>query len=205
MKVIGLVGGIASGKSAVASELAKLGAVVFDADKMAHAALDDPAVQTELVARWGDGILSSTGKVQRQAVAKKIFGQHPKTVKEREFLESLLHPRIRSEVESQLAALENHEGVARPPAAVIDAPLLLEAGWKSICDAIIFVETSEPTRRERAEERGWSEEEIARRESAQMPIQEKRDSATHVLDNNGTTADLAREVSKVWSQIVGSG
>lgn len=198
MKTIGLVGGVASGKSTVAAEFAKLGAVVFDADKMAHAALEDPAVQTALVVRWGDGILSPAGKLDRAAIAAKVFGDDPQAREERAFLESLLHPRIRTEVEAELLKLAK----TQVPAAVIDAPLLMEAGWRDICDGLVFIDTPEQARHERAEQRGWSPQEFVRRESAQMPIEQKREAATHILDNNGTADDLAREVREVWSQIV---
>ena len=201
MKIIGLVGGVASGKSTVASAFAKLGAVVLDADKLAHEKLDEPAVQEVLLARWGDGILSPDGTTNRSMIAEKVFDEDAQATENRKFLERLLHPLIRRRVEREITTLKT----SAVPAVVIDAPLLIEAGWQEICDAVIFIDTPEATRRSRAEDRGWSQQEFARRESAQMPIGEKRAKATHTLDNRGTPGDLTHEVAQLWSQIVGSG
>ncbi len=197
MHVIGLAGGIASGKSTVAAELAALGAVVLDADRAAHQAINRPEVKQTLVKRWGEAILDGSGEVLRQAIAERVFSPSLADNQELEFLENLLHPLVRRQFESELAPL-SQRGVA---AAVIDAPLLLEAGWEDLCDFIVFVESSEQDRVQRAGPRNWSHSEISRREAAQMPIDEKRSRATHVIRNLGSRGDLKGEVQAIWNSI----
>jgi dephospho-CoA kinase len=197
MHVIGLAGGIASGKSTVAAELAALGAVVLDADRAAHQAINRPEVKQALVERWGEAILDGSGEVLRQAIAERVFSPSLADNQELKFLESLLHPLVRRQFESELAQF-TERGVA---AAVIDAPLLLDAGWEDLCDFIVFVESSEQDRVQRAGPRNWSHSEISRREAAQMPIDEKRRRATHVIRNLGSRGDLKGEVQAFWNSV----
>ncbi len=198
MKIIGIVGGIASGKSAVAAELAALGAVVLDADRAAHEVIELPRVKQALVARWGSGILGKSGEVNRQAVARQVFSPQPSGKTELRFLEQTLHPPIRQQFEAKLDRLAK-TGV---PAAVIDAPLLLEAGWESLCDRVIFVDSAREKRLERAARREWSAEDFSRREQAQMPIEEKRSRATHMLANEGSPQALRALVQGFWKALI---
>ncbi len=195
MLIIGLTGGIASGKSAVAAELSRLGAVVLNADEAAHRVINDPEVKQLLTERWGQEILLAGGKVNRQAVAERVFSPDAASSGEREFLENLLHPRIRAEFETELEKLKN----AGVPAAVIDAPLLLEAGWDEICGVLLFVDSPREDRQRRAELlRNWSEADFAAREAAQMPIEEKRRRTTHGIVNDGTLEQLQMRVRDFW-------
>lgn len=194
MKIIGLTGGIASGKSAVAKELARLGAVVLDADQAAHEAINLPSVQRALVERWGPAIVGPDRQTSRAEVAKRVFSDSPQAAKELKFLEETLHPRIRQQFESELERLK----AAGQKVAVIDAPLLLEAGWQSLCDCLIFVDSPREARLQRAIQRNWKEAEFTKREACQMPIAEKRRLATQVLDNSGSLADLQSQVLQSW-------
>lgn len=199
MLTIGLIGGVASGKSAVAAALAQHGAVVFDADKIGHAVLQRPAVRDQLVARWGAGILDGAGHVARPAVAKLVFGDSPEAKANLEALEQLLHPLIRAQIETEIRQLPDDA----IPAVVIDAPLLIESGWHAICQAILFIDCPHEVRLARAQQhRGWSLEEFDRREAAQMPISQKKAASTHVIDNAGTPADLDREIDRFWTAVV---
>jgi dephospho-CoA kinase len=198
MLTIGLVGGIASGKSAVSAALARRGAVVFDADKIGHLVLEEPAVRNELVRRWGNQILSENAKIDRSAVAARVFGDSPEAVAERRFLEETLHPRIRASI---LADMQQLSATA-VPAVVIDAPLLIESGWNEICQAVVFVDAPRELRLERAKARGWTAEEFSRREAAQMPIEEKRRAATHVVNNAGSLPELEAEVGRFWAAVL---
>jgi len=187
--ILGLAGGVGSGKSAVARILGELGYVVSDSDAGARAVLERAHVIEELVAAFGDGVLDGEGKPDRRAIADAVFGNEAK----RKQLESIVHPRLHEErtalIES--ARAEHAAGV------VIDAPLLFEAGVDTECDAVIFVDTPREIRLRRVVEgRGWSEAELARREAAQMPLGEKRDRSGAVVANDGDLADLrARVVS----------
>jgi dephospho-CoA kinase len=199
MLIIGLVGGIASGKSAVATELAKLGATVFNADEAAHRVINEPTVKEMLVERWGPEVLQANGEVDRKAVAKQVFSFDLSSAQERLFLEELLHPHIRTEFEAKLAMLQ----LANVPAIVIDAPLLLEAGWGKICDVVLFVDSPREDCKKRAETlRNWTPSDFAAREAAQMPIEEKRRLATHVLANDGTLEVLQKRVGEFWQSVI---
>ena len=198
MITIGLIGGVASGKSAVAAALAKRGAVVFDADRLGHLVLNEPLVRGLLVARWGSDILGADGKIDRRAVAKRVFGDAPEPTAEREFLEQTLPPRIRQRVEAEIRQMPD----ASVPAIVIDAPLLIEAGWNDVCQAVALVDAPREQRLARALTRGWSAEDFARREASQLPIEEKRRWASHVIDNSGSLEDLEAQVAKFWTQAV---
>lgn len=191
--VIGLAGGIGAGKSAVARILADLGCVVTDSDGLGRAALEDPAVRATLTAWWGPGILDEDGRVSRRAVANIVFADPA----ERRRLEGLTHPWIETRRREQFAAAPPDA-----PALVIDAPLLFESGLDAACDAVIFVDADRARRLERVRSRGWDEAELLRREESQMPLDEKRRRADHVLSNDGSLADLERQVRTVLQGVV---
>ena len=194
MLTIGLIGGVASGKSAVANLLANHGAVILDADRAGHEVLREPAVIEELVARWGRGIVNDVGEINRSAVAKIVFADGNEA--ERQYLNRLTHPRIAARLKTELDDLRR-ENVS---AAVLDAALLLEAGWDHLCDEIIFVDVPEEQRLARARTRGWDEKELARREATQLPLEEKKQRSTVCLSNDGSYADLTERVAKLAHQ-----
>jgi dephospho-CoA kinase len=195
MKTIGLVGGVASGKSLVAKMLVELGAGLLDADRTGHDVLaDDPAVQRELHERWGDSVFAPDGSVDRAAIASRVFAKGGTAELDRRFLEDLLHHRIRRrllQMKDQFAA----EGRA---AVVLDAPVLLEAGWGPMCDILLMVDVPREIRLERARQRGWTEVKFDRREAAQWPIDDKRREANFVITNAGTEDDLRQAVHEFW-------
>jgi dephospho-CoA kinase len=201
MKTIGLVGGVASGKSRVANLLVDLGAGLLDADRAGHAVLnEDPAVRKAVVDRWGTGILAADGSIDRAAIAKRVFGNSTAERENLEFLESLLHPRIGKKLEAEGRRL----AAAGIPAVVLDAPLLLEANWRPLCDILLFVDASRETRLARARSRGWTEAQFDEREAAQWPIVKKRAAADVVIDNDGTETELQHAVQEFWHQHVAS-
>lgn len=202
MKIIGLIGGIASGKSAAADALRSLGAVVLDADAAVRKQFAESDVQRLLAERWGAEILDEAGQPRRAAIAARIFDPSQEGEHSRRWLEGVLHPRVRRQFEAEIAQL-------RPngcPAIVVDAPLLLEAGWADMCDELVFVDCPADIRRSRAASRGWPSGEFERREAAQMPIQQKRARATWTLDSSGSLAELAEQVGQFWAnRVVGLG
>jgi dephospho-CoA kinase len=197
MIVIGLIGGIASGKSAVAAELAELGATVLDADQAAHRVLNLPAVKQKLTDRWGTAVLLPSGEIDRSEVASRVFSGASESTGELKFLEQTLHPLIREQFMAELTRLAE----AGTSAAVIDAPLLLEAGWGGLCDAMLFVDSAREVRIERAMGRNWTEEQFTHREAAQMPIEQKRQQATHTVANDRSPQDLKKAVRIVWEAL----
>lgn len=197
MTVFGLTGGIASGKSFVAGLLAERGAAVLDADRHAHAVLGEPAVRDALVQRWGDEILAGDGSLRRGEIARRVFGEGDGALAERRFLEGLVHPRVRERLHAELAEARDRGASA----AVLDIPLLIEAGWADECDAVLFVDTPDAVRRERAAGRGWSADELARREASQTPLAEKRERADVVVPG-AEEATARRAVEAAWARWV---
>lgn len=197
--VIGLVGGVGSGKSLVARQLASLGCAVIDADELARSALDEPAVAEQLVDWWGPKVRSGDGRIDRQVVSDIVFNDPGELAK----LEKLVHPLVR--VASQRLRAE-YEAEAAVVAIVEDCPLLLEAGLDEGCDAVIFVAAERDSRVRRvAQARGWTQADLARREKNQLPLDTKAAKADYVVDNNATEADTKSHVRRVLSQILQPG
>jgi len=193
--ILGLLGAPGSGKSFVAQQFIKLGGAVIDADKLANAVLDEPAVRDQLVAWWGDGILSDTGRINRKAVGKIVFNDPAELRK----LESVVHPRVRAE---RLALRERY--MADPAVKVIveDVPLLLEKGLEEDVDRLVFVDAPRAVRLSRvAATRGWSAADLDRREKYQLPLDIKRRRADDVIDNSGDEAETLQQVRRLLSRL----
>jgi len=193
--IVGIVGGIASGKSLVAAQLERQGAVVVDADKVAHDVLKLDEVKTLARERWGQTIFDNEGQIDRQALGKIVFASGPEGPRELKHLESLTHPRIGKLLLERIAQLSEQGGVA---AIVLDVPLLFESGWNKICDKTIFVDAERTLRESRAALRGWTPEDFARREAAQESLEAKRTLADVVIDNSGTPQATQHQVDRVW-------
>lgn len=202
MLIIGIVGGVASGKSLVADSLKALGAGVLDGDRAGHKVLEEPEVRAAIHRRWGDQVFTTaTGEadrsslsVDRKALAKIVFAPPPDGPRELEHLEQLTHPRIRAMLEFQAAELAER-GME---AAVLDAPVLMKAGWDSLCEKIVFVDAPREIRLARARERGWSDEEFQRREDAQKSLDVKRSRADVVIDNSASPESTQAQLEKFW-------
>jgi dephospho-CoA kinase len=197
MPVIGLIGGIGSGKSEVASLLEGRGATVINADQVGHQLLDDPAVSSEIVARFGERVIcdpardgASGSRISRRALAAIVFAD----AEARRALESILHPRMRDRFVATIE-VARHAGDRRPRAVVLDAAVLLEAGWNDLCDLVVFVDAPRAERLDRvARQRGWTLETLRSREEAQWPCDVKRRHADLVIHNDGDLDFLRREV-----------
>jgi dephospho-CoA kinase len=197
MKTIGLVGGVASGKSTVAKLLVELGAGVLDADRTGHDVInDEPQVREALRKRWGDGVFDESGTISRPAVARLVFGDGSKSDAELQWLQDLMHPRIGRRLQ-EIGEQMDAEG---KPAIVLDAPLLLEANWKPFCDLVIMVDVPREIRLARAKQRGWTEADFDAREAAQVSVEEKRRLADFIITNTGTEADLRSAVREFWNE-----
>jgi dephospho-CoA kinase len=196
--VIGLTGCVAGGKSAVAQVLAERGSAVIDADRVGHDILDIPAVQERLALRFGPGVVRvETGpaggerpRIDRRALGAIVFAD-PEA---RRALEAIVHPLMRERfLETVAKELGAPEESVR--AVVLDAAILLEAGWDLLCDRVVFVDAHRSERLRRAEaSRGWSDEDFAARERAQWPCERKRQRADFVIENLGTLESLGLQV-----------
>ena len=195
MKIIGLTGGVAGGKSLVAEQFVRLGAGLLDADKAGHEALRLPRVEQAAKERWGTEVLGADGRIDRAKLARVVFGANAAT--EREYLEQLTHPEIGRLLRQKAEALAA-EGKA---AAVLDAALLTEAGWDRWCDKIVFVDAPREARLARALARGWSKEDFAAREAAQYSLESKRRRADLILDNSGPPERTQAQVEQFWASL----
>ncbi|HTU92051.1 MAG TPA: dephospho-CoA kinase, partial [Gemmataceae bacterium] len=176
--VVGLLGGIGSGKSQVAAAFARQGARIIAGDQLGQAALRDPDIRGRIVSRWGEGIVDERGEIDRRGLAAIVFADPD----QRKALEAITHPWIRQRIRAEL---EETSKDPRVPLIVLDAAVMLEAGWNEVCDRLVFIEAPRAVRLERvARQRGWSEKEVEAREQAQLPLTEKAVRADHVLDNS---------------------
>ncbi|HBE71741.1 MAG TPA: dephospho-CoA kinase [Planctomycetaceae bacterium] len=198
VKVIGVVGGIASGKSHVTRVLRSLGCERIDADAIGHHVLRQPLIIRRLVQRLGASILGDKGEIDRRRLADLVFtldGQRTPALAE---LEEITHPPIHAAAVRKISELQESPSIR---AIIVDAPLLLEAGWASMCDVIIFVETPATVRFGRAEARGWTKEHFDARELAQIPVDEKRRAATHVISGELPLERLREELEKILGEV----
>ena len=196
MLVIGLAGGIACGKSLVASYFSDLGCTIIDADKVGHEVLRQPKVIEQIQQQFGDEIVVA-GEVDRRKLAKIVFpiGDHPPTIALRQ-LEQIVHPEIGIAIDKRLEQICSTD----VKAVVLDAPVMFKAGWDRFCDRIVFIESDVEIRRKRSKERGWSTTELERRESFQTPLEVKRQRSTDVITNSGTPEELKIQIEQLWRQ-----
>ncbi len=204
--VIGVVGGIASGKSQVTRLLGEMNATIISADEIAHRVLREPKVIDALVNIFTSDILckksldfDGSRVIDRKKVGSRVFGDSADNPTMRKKLEAIVHPRIREIAKSELETLKRE---AKAQMIILDAPLLIEGGWLPYCDRLIFVDSPDAFRKQRAMERGWTAQEWSDRESAQLSLSEKRLHATDVLVNDGTLEQLQQRVSEFvarWS------
>jgi dephospho-CoA kinase len=182
--VIGLAGGVGSGKSSVAALFKKWGARVVDADALGHRLLDAPLIRARLVRLFGAGLLRGR-RIDRRALAVEAFRSRRSV----ERLNRTVHPAILREIRREV---RRGRGVV-----VLDAALLYETGADALCDHVVYVDVPRPERARRVRSRGWAPEELTRRERFQRPPAYKRKRADYVLDNAGTrgrTTSQAREI-----------
>lgn len=192
--IIGILGGIGSGKSYVAQLFGELGCLVIDSDAQVRAAYRDPSILATLRLWWGGDVFRPDGSLDRAAVARNVFNNPA----ERQRLEQLVHPWV----DAQRAAMMD---AASPDvvAFVWDTPLLMEAGLHDRCDALVFVDAPRDQRLRRVmEQRGWDELELQRRENLQLPLDRKREISDYQVVNTAGAEDLRGHVRQILSRIV---
>ncbi|HEV7302153.1 MAG TPA: dephospho-CoA kinase [Tepidisphaeraceae bacterium] len=191
--IIGVAGGIGSGKSFVARLFGEMGCVVIHSDDLVHQAYADPQVRQTVRQWWGEGVILPDGKVDRRAIGRIVFADPA----QRERLEGLLHPIVDRIRQAQMTAAS-----AGTLAFVWDSPLLFETGLNKRCDAVVFVEADPAVRLVRVAGRGWDANELARREKNQWPLDKKRALADYALDNTADAAQTRDHVSRLLSRIL---
>ena len=195
MRVIGLTGGIASGKSLVTEQFAERGATVIDADKVGHASyLKGSETFRELVQAFGEEIVGADGEIDRKALGGKVFGDPAA----RRRLEGIVWPAMRTMMEAQLETLRAEDsGIV-----VIEAAVLIEADWLPIVDEVWVVSASPAVARKRLSERnGLNEEQAEARLQAQLTNDARRSYADVVIENDGTLEELTAAVDAAWSKL----
>jgi dephospho-CoA kinase len=193
---VALTGGIGSGKSTVAAQLAQRGAIVVDADAIAREVVESgqPAL-AEIVAEFGPEVLQTDGHLNRARLAELVFADETRLAR----LNAIMHPRIAA----RSVELLND---ADPDAiAIYDMPLLVEQGTAALAgwDAIIVVDAPDDLRLERLQSRGLDAEDARRRMEAQAPREARLAIATHVVDNSGDLRALRAQVEDLWSELTG--
>jgi len=188
MFVVGLTGGIGSGKTAASDRFASHGITVVDGDVVARQVVE-PGTEAlrKIIAKFGPGILQANGELDRASLREWVFSQPD----DRLWLEALLHPLIGQEVIAQLNA-------ASSPYAVLVSPLLVDAGQTALCDRVLVVDVPEQVQIERTCRRDDNSEELVKQIIAAQTSRERRlAAATEVLDNTGTLEDLQRRVDEL--------
>jgi len=199
--VIGLVGGVGCGKSHLARLLcAKHAVEIVEGDIAGHQVLTERAVKHRLREAFGEGVFTSEGEVNRSQIGRLVFGSGPQQQAARKKLEDIVHPRISEILARQVALARSRPDVE---AVILDAAILLEAGWRNICDVVVFIDAPFEIRLERvAKTRGWSREQLRLREESQLPLERKRREADHVVDNSADEQVALSQLESVYSRIV---
>ena len=202
MLVIGLAGGIGSGKSFVARQLGQMGCAVIDVDLLAKDLRDLPGTREALGQSFGEAIFRKDGKIDEKALSELVFaGSEEEEGGPLAKLNAIIYPLVIAEVGR---LIEQYRRLRGAKALVLDAPLLFEAGLEACCDAVIFVSSEPSTRARRVlEQRGWSERDWARREKTQIPLDKKLDMSDYVVDNDSVEVDLCCHLQRLFSRILG--
>jgi dephospho-CoA kinase len=186
--VIGLVGGIGAGKSTAAGLLAARGGVVINADALGHEALEQDDVRRSVIDRFASrtNLLKPDGRIDRRALGRVIFENSA----DRRALEAVVFPYIRERTYAAIAAAQADPTVRF---AVLDAAVMLEAGWDGVCDRVVYVDAPRPVRLARVAARSnWTDAELAAREAAQWPVERKIAAADAVVVNDADPGSLGR-------------
>ena len=219
MFVLGIAGSIAGGKSTASELLQDLGATWINADAIAKTVLDQPEVAEQLIARFGDQVIdhsvpvASRGpaatiegritrridrRIDRRALGKLVFGDDDSKRLALLYLEGVIHPIVRREIMAKLTKCSLNQ----TRVVLLDVPLLFESHWDLACDAIWCVDAPRKDRVERIQKRGWSEDELTRRESNQMSIGRKRELSVLVIENNLTLESFAQTIGLHWQTLI---
>jgi len=196
--VIGILGGIGSGKSTVAAEFARLGCKVIDADKIAHELLDESTVKEKIIVSFGRAILDSEDKIDREKLAEIVFADAQKL----SLLNRIIHHLVLQRAEELIKQYNRQNQVK---AIVLDMPLLVEVGWDKRCDKLIFVDCEQKIRLKRAKKSGFEKNQVKIRENFQISLDNKANLADNMIENNSDFSALAKQVADIFTYIVDNG
>lgn len=210
MIVVGLTGRIGAGKSTVAGLFADRGAIVVDADQLAHEVLGEPEVARLVAARFGPGVVAADGSIERRSLAKRVFGPTAEHAAALECLEAIIHPRVAARIDAILDARSSGDP-SRP--VVLDVPLLLKSGIVRRCTHLVEVVCDEPVRRARLAARGWDPSEIEARDAAWDRSQPRTGDAgtgesppaAEFLDTSGDVRYTSQKVDQFLRALTGDG
>ncbi|HHW39998.1 MAG TPA: dephospho-CoA kinase [Syntrophomonadaceae bacterium] len=196
MRVIGLTGGIASGKSLVSRYLRELGAIIIDCDQVARDVVrTGSSAWRQIVQEFGETVCKPDGSLDREALGRIVFSDTEKLDK----LNRITHPYIISEIRR---LFDDYRKNFPDAVVVLDAPLLLEVGLEGMVDEVWVVYVDYQTQLERLMKRdGFSSEEAACRISSQIPLEEKVKLADHVIDNRGDPEETFLQVRRLWNSL----
>ena len=193
--IIGILGGICSGKSTVADEFAKLGCKVIDADKMAHELLDRKDIRERVVGLFGETVTGRGGNIDNKKLAGVVFADEEKLSS----LNKIIHPFVLERAEK---LIEKYNGQSHVKAIVLDMPLLAEVGWEKRCDKLIFVDCKRELRFKRAKKMGiFDENQLKIRENFQISLDKKVAITDNTIDNNSGFSALAKQIAEIFSCI----
>lgn len=196
VKVIGILGGIASGKSTVARMLGSLGASVIDADKICHQLINTEKIRDKICKKWGNQLQDKDGKINRRALGKIVFSDEEKLSE----LNKIIHPKVINIIRRQIADFTDKD---KTNAIVLDAALLAEANLTILCDTIIFVDTKKHISMKRAQKsRKWPLHETTKREKFQHSMREKKAIADIIINNNLSKANTFNQVKDFWNKFI---
>lgn len=201
MWVLGLLGGICSGKTFVAKEFARYGATVFEADRCVHQLLEIDDVCRRIAEHFGPRVLGPDARINRGHLANLVFGSDPDSTRNRKWLEDLLHPEVHTRLQQAMAKSRQSGCIL----FVIDAPLLLEANWSTLCHRLVYIDAPEELRYARATERGFDPAELTRRETAQASLNLKKIRADYVIDNGLDRQQTQVQVARIVKQLSRNG
>ncbi|MBO5959603.1 MAG: dephospho-CoA kinase [Lentisphaeria bacterium] len=196
MKIIALTGGIGCGKSTVADFFRAKGIPCIDADKLCHGLYHsgNPDLMKKITERWGNGVLTPDGSLDRAAVANIVFQNKDEL--------NALNDMIRPFAEMEMHRRIDQYRLSGEKMILLDVPLLYEAGWDAMADRVIAVWTPSDLRNERLRiNRGWDTAEIQRRKMFQMDENEKLERADYGLINSGTKEELEAQCEAVWRKL----
>jgi dephospho-CoA kinase len=193
-KIIGIIGGIASGKSRVSEAFADNGCAVIDADRIAHKLLEDPEIKSQISSIFN--LKPACGdNIDRAKLADVVFESDENLAK----INNIVHPKVLEEIDKLIDQYNRDSNIR---AIVLDVPLLLEVRWENKCDCLIFVECEKEIRVKRAQNKGISEEMLKKREKFQFSLDKKINLAHYIIHNNSVWEKTNSQIIDILSNIL---